>query len=680
MSKPRCSLAVTAVITILTLGVPALAWQPTGSARGDASAGTATLEGPAGIRWSADELGDRARVQVTFTATHQSGEGPLFLGSGPEDAWRAVEMPADGKARAVELWALRPLEAPLYLGCAKGDRWSLSDLRLGQWSGPKLEHLWPAPQTFAPLPGEWKPKGLLDARVVTVGREQRLAVDVGSLRMILPASVECVRGQRDEFKAEAVNTATGEIQLTIGLQGPPWIWLPATTVPIAAGRNIVLRPQAVSLWSGESWCKLVFESGGQQRVAPLCVNCSPAYPAFGAFLTEQASEADLQAVLAAPVSLVMAPAKLVAGLGPKRLGPEVIAYGNAAELERLAACDAAGWVRLACVWDEAPEWARQVQALAASATVSKAGWMLSAGPMDVQPGPEGLQGASEAQLASAAACGKGLSCLVARPPTLPVVEVVRSSVAGLGTDRLPFWTDFHRRFDPAPLRAQLAARGLTVPVAWVDAQTAGNMAPADQSTAWAAASAALLYQGATAMCGRWPVPQDNWAWTEMVRELTAAVPLMGVPESDIGSTSTDAPVIYRVFLRGREGTLTLSNTTATKVNIAIELAAEPLAASIVRFAPGSQPVREYVMPFRFSQAAFEQGRPLVFLNLAPAETTLLNIRLVDAHPRWLRAIERRKPPAPTGPQKRWSERGGWWEDLQRRARNLRQEKERDEHR
>jgi hypothetical protein len=606
--------------------------------------------------WTAEELGDNQYVQIVFSAEHVAGADALLVGTGPEDTWAAAKVPVDGKRKKVELWLLRPLGAPVYLGCPGGNRWALQDIRVGLWRPAKLQQLWDAPNVFSPLAADWEPKGLLDARVITVGREQRLSLDVGSVRLVMPASAVCRRGQRDEVKVDAVNTADVEVKLTIGLQGPPWVWLPKITVPIKAHQQIVLRPELTSFWAGEHWVKLVFECGGQLKAAPLRLQCTPAYPAFGAFLAENAKMEELTEALAPSLSLIVAPCPLVEKLGAKRPGPEIMAYGSADELEALAGSEAARWVRIACVWGQAREWSAGIDRIVASPAQANAKWMLAVGPLHVRLCSEGL-GGDEVELAQVAACAGKLSALVALAPALPAVEVARVLVDGRPDEAMLFWQDLLTRFDPAPLGAQLAARRLALPIAWVGLSSATDTTPPPQGTAWATASAALLYQGATAVCAQWPAP-DHMAWVELMRELTTGVPVVPLCESDIGATSARAPVVYKPFLRGREGSLALCNTSAHQVEVAVELGAEPLEGHLVRLAPGAQPCREHIMPFRFPDEAFKVGRPIVVLRMEPAETTLLTVRFVDAHPGWLRSLERHKPQINAGPRQDFLKYGG----------------------
>ncbi len=656
--------------------------QLVGAGAREAADGAVGLEGPAGILWSAEELGGEPRLQLTVGAIHEAGTGPLLVGTGPEDTWAAISPAADSTRHTVELRLLRPPDAPLYLGCAGGDRWLLSGFTTDRWSagagsqGTKLEELWGDAEVPPPLPADWQPTGTLDARCLTVGREQRLAVDVGSVRLIMPTSATCARGRREEFRAEGVNTADGEVQLRISLEGPPWVWLPSVRVPLKAHQQIVLRPEVASFWAGESWGKVVFEVSGQEKAAPIRLECSPAYPALGAFLPAEAAPEDLRAALGQPVSLVMAPASLVRGLGPPRLGPEVLAYGSPEELAALAASEAGGWARIVCLWSEPAQWPSGVKGLAANQAVADRGWALAAGPLPLRSGDGGLDASAE-DVDALARCDGKLSCVLTVPPSVPVVEMARAAVDGRPVEQMAFWQDLYRRFDPAPLRARLSQRELTLPIAWADLRTAGGSSGPAQGTAWAAAGAALLYQGATALCARWPVP-DLQAWHELGRETAAAVPVLGAEEADIASVSAGAPVIYKPFLRGREGALVLTNTAASPLDVAVEVDAEPLAAHLVRLAPGCQPSRQQTMPFRFEDFAYELGRPLVFLKLAPGETALLSVRLVNIHPRWLRAVESRPAAAPTGPKDAWTKRGGWWNDLTQRAKRLREEKGREE--
>jgi len=670
------------LLVLAALAAGAGAWEVTGPGSTSDQDKTVHLPASAAVLWSPSELAEQTNVRLIFQARHVQGTGLLLLGTTPAAAVPAVQVPADGKVHRVELRLLRPAGASLCLAVSQGDEWTLSDLRVDRWTPEKIERLWPSEKVPPPLPADWQPAGTLDARPLMIGREQRLRLDVGSLRIILPGQAEALRGRRDEFRAQTVNTADGKVKVTISLQGPPWVSLPSMTIPIRAQEQMLLRPQITSFWAGETWAKLVFESSGAQAAMPVRIKCSPAYPAFGVFLPPAASVEDLQAALKSPMSLVFAPAALVVQVELPSLGPEVLPYGSVEELTHLAGQTASPLIRLACLWAPPAQWAEKMKALAASEQVKQRKWLLAAGPLPVALGARGLEtepGAVEA--AAAVAKVTSLACVVAQAPPIPTIEVAQSSVDGKPDDQMPYWQALARRYDPAPLRAQLTQKGLRLPIAWVDLRTAGDEKSSPLGAAWAVAAGGLTYQGATAICARWPAPGDNLlAWSATARELAAAVPLLGPIEHTIGDTSAGHPVVYKPFLRGREGALVLTNTSARTREIAVEIAAEPLAACALRVAPGSQPRRQWTMPFRFEDYAFKLGRPLVFFKLLPAETVVLNLRMVDAHPRWLKSVERRPPEAPKGPKPEWAKPRGWFNALRKRAHELRMKEERERER
>ena len=229
-----------------------------------------------------------------------------------------------------------------------------------------------------------------------------------------------------------------------------------------------------------------------------------------------------------------------------------------------------------------------------------------------------------------------------------------------------------RRCDPAPLRKQLNAAGLALPVAWVDLRAAAGKVNEVPDAAWAPFVSGLLYQGATGAFIRWegsPLP----ILVELMRELSSAVPILPLAESDIGATGvTPMPIVYKPFLRGREGTLVLTNQSPKRVEVAIELGAEPLEANLLRCAPGRQTSRSHVMPFRFEQEAFDVGRPLIFFKLEAGETDIVNLRLVDPSLYWLKVVEKHKPPISYGPRQDRLSRDAWWGSLLRKAKKLRE--------
>ncbi|MCX7598381.1 MAG: hypothetical protein N2512_05880 [Armatimonadetes bacterium] len=634
----------------------AAGWQPVAGEGGQAEkaadfGGGVEIVGPAGWLAGSDALGDSARLLVRFRARRVSGTGPLLVGTGPEDAWPALDVPADETTRNFELVVTRPAGASVYVGATPGDRWLLGPPSTVAAPRPKIEQLWTPAKTTGPLQPDWQPYGLLDARVLTAAGRQMLKVTPGSLQIVVPPTVEVLRGLRDETKAEAINSAENDVSLTTMLEGPPWAWVPHTTVPVPPRQPFTLRPEFASFWAGETWVKLTFEASGQQASLPVRVKALPSYPAFGLFLGPQASAQELAEALTQPVSIVMAPARLWQSVGPPRLGPEGLAYGTADELIALAQDGAAGWCRIACIWGEPGAWAEQTQTLSASDAVRAAGWMLAAGPLPTRLSEEGMM-ADESALPAVQSCAERLACIAAVPPTLPEVAVVEAQITGVKPESVIFWRWVDRAVDAGPLRRQLTQAGAALPIIW-----AGLPAPAGAGTTrgpelavWCRAAASLAYAGATAILAP---PQDSGLplWLDVMRELSAAVPLASPCETDFASTASSRPVTYKVFVRGSEGTLAVSNSSGYTLEIACEVWAAPFEANLVRFAPACEPLRTHTMPFRFPEDARKLGRQLIFLRMLPGETALLNVRLRDVSPTWLRSIEPRPVIRTTGPQR-----------------------------
>lgn len=634
---------------------PAAGWQPAASEGGQAKVagpdGSIEVIGPAGWLAGKDVLADVTRVVLRFSGRRVSGFGPLLVGTGPQDAWPAAEVPADDATRSFELVVARQTGDSLYIGAAPGDRWLLGPITTKDAPRQKIEQLWTPAKLAHVLPPDWEPKGVLDARVLKAAGQQMLKVAPGSLQIIVPPSVEVLRGRRDETKAEAINSAENDVNLTTVVEGPPWTWVPATTVPVPPRQPFTLRPEFASFWAGETWVKLTFEASGQQASLPVRVKTIPSYPAFGLFLGPEASFEELAAALEQPVSMVMAPARLWLLAGPPRLGPEGLAYGTAEELLALAREPAAGWCRIACVWGEPAAWSEQVVALAASGDVKAAGWLLAVGPLPTRLSEEGLT-ADEDSLAALQSCAGQLACVAAMPPTLPDVSVVEARISGIKTSPVIFWRQVDRAVDGGPLRRQLTQAGVALPVVWAGlaAPASADAAPGPDLALWCRAAASLAYAGATAILAR---PQDIGPppWIDVMRELSAAVPLTSPCETDFASTTGSTPVVYKVFLRGSEGTLAVSNSSGGMLDIACEVWAAPFEANLVRFAPACEPVRTHIMPFRFAEDARKLGRQLIFLRMLSGETILLNVRLRDASPTWLRSIEPRPAIRTTGPQR-----------------------------
>jgi hypothetical protein len=626
------------------------------------------LTGPQGLQCPSDALGDKTRLQLKLQATHLKGDGLLLVGSCPADAVPALRVPADSAPHQVDLWIARPAGAGVYLGAAPGDQWRLTEPSVQAWPGQNPEVLWSPAVVPASLPDDWQPGGLLDAHAIKVGSEQRLQVFSGSLRVLLRPTAEVSRGRRDEVKAEALNASDADLDLSSSLQGPPHIWLPPVHWPIKPHQTITIRPPLASFWAGDTWTKLVFGVGGRESAVPLCLTVKPAYPAFGLFLAPGATADDLAAALNQPVSLVAAPAVLWLKAGSPHLGPEGFAYGSAVELAALAASRSAGWVRIACLWGPAPDWPAGVDALSADAAVKNAGWLLAAGPIRTAVGSQGLA-ADEADVAALKTCADRIACVAAAPPRLPAVAVAQARVAGADDKTSAFWSALDQSFDAAPLRAQLAAAGISRPIAWTDLG-AGDGSPDARCdlSVWARAATSLLYQGATAVLARWSSPVGFPPWLDVMRELSAAVPVVSPSETPFASVRAGAPVVYRPFVRGQEGTLAVSNSSGRVTSVQCELRAEPLAGNLVRFAPGAAPVRTFQMPFRFADDAYYMGRPLVFLRLLPGETAVLNLRAVNPGSTWLRLVEEKQAVQMVGPPEQAVGRNDtWWSDMLKRG-------------
>ncbi len=625
--------------------------------------------GPQGLQCPASALGDKPRLVLHVQAAHLKGSGPLLVGSCPADALPALTLPAGTTNRQVDLWIGRPLGAGLYLGAVAGDEWRLAEPTTDGWNAPNPE-VQGAP-TVVPqaLPVDWQPGGLLDARAVKVGSEQRLQVTAGSVSILLAPDADALRGRRDEIKADALNSAGDSQELSCSLQGPPCTWIPPVHWPLKPQQTVTIRPEFTSFWAGDVWTKLILSAANQECSVPLRLKVKPAYPAFGVYLSVSATPEDLAAALTQPVSLVAAPAALWLKAGPVHFGPEGFAYGSAADLAALAAAASAGWIRIACVWGPSADWAAASEALAANDAVKKAGWLLAAGPVRTTSGPQGLV-ADAADVAALKTCWTRLACVAASPPRLPAVAVAQARASGADEKAPTFWGALDQAFDALALRGQLRQAGIGLPIAWADLAVGdGTPGAAADMAVWSRAAASLLYCGATGLLVRWSPAAGVPTWLDLMRELSAATPVVSPSESPFASVLPGAEVAYKPFLRGAEGTLVVSNSSRRILTVQTEVRAEPLLANFVRFAPGVAPVRTCQVPFHFSDDAYARGRPLVFLRLLPGETALLNIRLVDPSTSWLRVVEEKIVVQGHGaPEQATGHNDTWWTDKVRKSR------------
>ncbi len=675
-------LAVAAFLVVLTLtcassgaaGPSTGAWAVVGPDGAPVAGMSAPFDvvGPQGIQCLATALPaaliDKPRLLLHVQAAHLKGTGPLLVGSCPADAVAALTLPAGPTTRQVDLWIGRPTGAGLYLGALAGDEWRLGEPTVDAWNAPSPEVLGSPCVVPQALPLDWQPGGLLDARAVKVGTEQRLQGSAGSVRIILSPEADALRGRREELKAEAFNAADDSMELSSTLQGPPFAWIPPVHWPIASQKTITIRPQFTSFWAGDVWTKLTFAAGGQECSMPLRLAVKPSYPAFGVFLSASATPEDLAAALTQPVSIVAAPAALWMKAGAVHLGPEGFAYGSAADLAALAAAPSAGWIHIACIWGPSSDWAAGSLALSTNEAVKKAGWMLSAGPFHTTSGPQGLT-ADSADVAALKLCWMRLACVAATPPRLPAVAVAQARAQGFDDKAPTFWANLDHSFDSLTLRGQLREAGIGLPVAWADLSVGDGSPTAKADLAvWSRAAASLLYCGSTGIFARWTPAAGTPAWLEVMRELSSATPVVSPSESPFASVSSGAQVAYKPFIRGTEGTLVVSNNSRRILTLQTEVRAEPLLANILRFAPGVAPVRTCEVPFHFSDDAYALGRPLVFVRLLPGETALLSIRLVDPSASWLRLVEEKLVIQGHGaPQAATGRNDTWWTDKLRKT-------------
>ncbi|MBC7287874.1 MAG: hypothetical protein H5T86_07490 [Armatimonadetes bacterium] len=639
--------------------------KPAGQARVEArpGAGPAVVVGPEGSAVVADSLVEAATtVRLRATVQHLSGDGPLCVGTTTGEKWPVSRIPADGRTQQIDIRLVKSAGRCVYLSGVGSDQWLILDAQVDAWSPPGPVTLWEDSVFPAPLPAGWQPTGLLDARSLVVGNTQRLVVNVGPVRVVLPTSAQGPRGLRNEFEAQGINSADGTVRLTMRVEGPVEFAVPQTTVPIRGGQDIRLRPQFCSFWAGEAWAKVVMECEGSQAAAPLRVLSWPAYPAFGYFAGPDTEPDRLGQLLQSPVSIVMVPAGRLRDAAGQ--GPEILVYGNPDQLLAARQADACGRVRIACVWGEPTEWVAGIERVAAAQKpTGENAWLLAAGPLKVSVTDKGIE-AREQDLAVLRQLAGKVAAIVATAPSPPSLAVIQSSANSADMTQ-EFWAAVERGFDPAPLREQLRAAGVNVPIAWVVPEEIGG-----GLAVWTRVVAGLLYQGATAILFE-PKAGAQWPpmWGALMRELSAAVPVVALEESNFASTHPGAPVGFRPFVRDREGCIALWNSTGQDLEVAVEMRTEPMEGNMLTCAPGSPPVSTHLMPFDFQEEAFELGRPVIVVKLRPGEARVLNVRFVGQQLGWLRAVQKMQRQQRMGPSEDVIPSGrDWWEQLRRKHR------------
>lgn len=511
------------------------------------------------------------------------------------------------------------------------------------------------------LPEGWEPDGLLDASDRYIAGQAELVLDVSGLEVAMPREISQPRGARGGLRIIVANRSGVPKTMTVTVQGPAGMSVPARTVPVRPAGTMSFDMSAQSPLLGEHWVRVQVQVGDRTKAAPVRVKNLRAYPAPGAAWTGKPPTSEqIASVLALGIGLheiVNAPATVPAGAQLVGLvlppwSPETIAAALA------QAGPAASFMALTHPRGEAlPDAAAEMTGLLAAGIHQREndGWAL-APPVD-QRGDS-----TPAQIAVAAQLAADHTVVAQRVRPAPIIPAtVRAVTIGKSpvTRALPSWTEFARAVDlsetVAGLRAQVA---LPILVSEICGETSGS-AELD-ALALARTLVTSAYQGATGLtvCAR---PEDcpTSAQTmsllgpdgqpragvaevlaEVGRELAAAIPIRALTaDSQIG-LAVDAEIGYRPFTRGDEGIVALFNNTGAAAELYIEIRTTPIDLHTLEIGP--QGLRRMYQPtFAFSPEAHALGRQVLEVDLAPGQLTILSMQMISVHGGWLGGVERR---------------------------------------
>lgn len=652
-------------------------------------------------------------VQVSFAARRAAGQASLVLDviAGPEtlsDAvlWEAA-LPADAAwHRVVLLMRVPPVGSGVKPRLAFGVRgqagsWALDEVSVttGTLPAPEATTLPGEPSVCEPLDDGWKPEGLLDARAVTIGDSEELALNVGGLEVTVDRELTGYRGYREGLIIYAVNRGSLDKQLVITAAAPNGLDSAGWTVPVRANGTTRFHHTVQPLCVGDSYLKLTFACGGEQAAAPVKISAKRCYPAFGVLWEDTAAPdevaalrripLDLQVGVAAPDRAALGPLADVLGgrgtdifLAPR--GDQLTDQQFQAALAELGGqLEPSFWVPWAAPGTDAAP-------LLTAATgfgdvqrqkVRPAGVFTP--PLALRrTWPDGQLVPVQGELLSAERM-TSLQAVTVRPPRLGAASVLSEQVDGKADVLSGALVNQNRQADLASVRGLLMERQINLPllVADLQARPAGDER---LDALWLARALTLsLYQGATGAVMAAHRTADNafgllpsagpsgkpgpltQVLSELSQELAAATPVVGLAATDNVSLSPRAPISFRPFLRGGEGIVVLWNNTGAPKDVALEFRSQPVVGNYLRFSYyGDFAQRHWDPIFRFPEEAFRSKRPVFITHLNPLDVQVLSFRLLDPHAAWLRRADlaTAAPPAretaPVGREER-----SWWSDM-----------------
>ena len=650
---------------------------------------------------------DGGPLQIGLASGHTTGQPPTI-----EPLW-TVQPIADSR------WHTLTLAVSAHIGdgdtvalaftASQRADWAIDQVEVGRYTPPRSADHVPLGDTAVypePLPADWEPEGLLDARARELIGSSELVADVGGIQLRLPPEAHCLRGMRQGIEISCANRVTDDRQLTISVQGPPDVQIADWTLPVPGKSTVRVFLPVQRLVTGDCWLKLGFRSGSEQAFVPVKLHSIPAYPVMGVTWPngQMPGEGDLSRVR-----------DLGGGMHQLRLSADGSAYvlqhvGHpAGAAEWLLGVPAAPSIELpeASVapasdgrrhlwYPLLPESSGAEQATAAlcalagqlhhhdhSPSLFSFPFSLAHDPLTARlrlnEGPA-LDAAHLGGCPDATTADSSVSSIILTLPHLSGATVLRTLWDGKPRDTVSaYWAQFGQGCDPAPVRLLSRQADMQLPFTVQLPQLGSSGDRRLDALKLGRIMASAAYQGATAvLLPAWERPgqvgllqpdgldaaDDPVAQLHLTlaAELAAAVPVYAAEATDTMSPEPDARVTYKLFVRGDEGIVVMWNNTDQPQEVAVGLRSQPVTLRLLRLSHDGEFVQhQFQSIFRMTGRALETKQPGIYLRLDPLDITCLSLRLVDPHANWSRGVfpadefKVEIPRRDSGPR--------WWERL-----------------
>ncbi len=552
-----------------------------------------------------------------------------------------------------------------------------------------------------PLPADWTPDGLLDARRRQIGQQADLLLDLAGMQISIPEEASCRRGIRQGIDTYCTNRGSQKKRLEVSVQGPADVKVPDWSVPVPPKETMHFYIPVQRLLGEDCWLKITFSYKDSQASVPLLLHTESGYPVLGASWPGEDE----------PPSV-----SLLAKLLPLGAGIQHLAVGTAREapvnhqsgFEYLLSPEAEALDDLAADLAKPDEAGRRhcwLPYTAESASVEQAGAALRrlaaylytqdhspnifSFPYHLQwneqdralqlPPDYPLDAISLQECAGNTSGTWAVQSLALQLPPLPGATVLHAELDGRSLAApSAYWVRFNQRTDLAPIRQAARAAGVALPFTVLATDLAGSGDRRIDALKLGKTMVNALYQGATAVLlsardsadrvGLLAAADGDEAdpvaelFAALVPELAAATPVVALGAIETMSPRPDGQVTYKLFLRGDEGIVVMWNNTHEPVAVALGLRSQPVTVKLLRLAYYGEFVQQQFQPiFRLTGKALETKQPAIYLRLDPLDITCVSMRLVDPHVGWTRGIfpaEGFKVELPA------KERGPrWWERL-----------------